>query len=156
MTQEQFADRIVALQPTLYRVSTSLLRQMADREDAVQACILKAWQARDRLRDDAALRAWVVRILINECYAILRRRGREVPTETLPERETEPDADPALYRLFTALPDKYRLPVVLHYVEGYPVREVAAMLRLPQGTVKTRLRRGRERLRALMAEEVRA
>lgn len=157
MTQAEFAERIVDMQATLYRVSTSLLPQMADREDAVQQCILKAWQARGRLRSDAAMRAWVVRILINECYAILRGRKRETLTDTLPEREVMPDANEDLYRLFTAMPEKYRLPMILHYVEGYPVRDVATMLRLPQGTVKTRLRRGRMQLKeAMRAEEVHA
>lgn len=157
MTQAEFAERIVAMQGTLYRVSTTILPRLMDREDAVQEAIRKAWQARHRLRDARAMQAWVVRILINECYTLLRKRAREVPMETLPERETMPDADAGLYELFTAQPDKYRLPLVLHYVEGYPLKDVGRMLGLPVGTVKTRLSRGRKRLReALRAEEVRA
>jgi len=147
MTQEEFAGRIVAMQDTLYRVSTTILPQLCDREDAVQGAIEKAWRKQNRLRDDDALRAWVIRILINECYTLLRRRKRETPSATLPERETEPDALPGLYRLITALDEKYRLPMVLHYVEGYSVEECARMLGLPQGTLKSRLHRGRQLLR---------
>ncbi len=157
MTQPEFSDRIIAMQPTLYRVSTSILPQLADREDAVQACIEKAWRARNRLKNDEAMRAWVIRILINECYELLRRRKREVPTDiqadTLVDREVMEDAIPDLYRLFTSLPEKYRLVVMLHYVEGYPVCEVAAMLRIPANTVKTHLRRGRELLKEMIAVE---
>ncbi|MGN0779576.1 MAG: sigma factor-like helix-turn-helix DNA-binding protein, partial [Aristaeellaceae bacterium] len=51
-----------------------------------------------------------------------------------------------LYRFFTGLSDKLRLPMVLRYVEGLSVQEIASILRLPQGTVKTRLKRGRERM----------
>ena len=156
MTQEEFAGRVVAMQDTLYRVSTTILPQLCDREDAVQGAIEKAWRKQAKLRDDRALQAWVVRILINECYTLLRRRRHEELSDTLPERETAPDAQPDLYQLFTSLDEKYRLPMVLHYVEGYSVEEAAQMLRLPQGTVKSRLHRGRSLLKdTLDLEEVR-
>lgn len=147
MTNEAFAQRIVAMQATLYRVSASILRQECDREDAVQSCIERAWSKRHLLRDENRLGAWVTRILINECYAILRRKRRETPVESLPDSPAPPSADPDLYRFFTGLPEKLRLPMVLHYVEGLSVAEIADILRIPQGTVKTRLMRGRERMR---------
>jgi RNA polymerase sigma-70 factor (ECF subfamily) len=157
MTQEEFARRIVAMQDTLYRVSTTILPQMCDREDAVQGAIEKAWRKQNKLRDDRAVRAWIIRILINECYTTLRRRKREVLSDTLPERETAPDANPDLYQLFTSLDDIYRLPMVLYYVEGYSVEETATILKMPQGTLKSRLHRGRVLLRdTLEMEEVRA
>jgi RNA polymerase sigma-70 factor, ECF subfamily len=155
MTQEEFADRIVAMQDTLYRVSTTILPQLCDREDAVQGAIEIAWRKQGRLRDDKAMRAWVIRILINECFALLRHR-RETPSDTLPEWETAPDALPDLYQLFTSVAEKYRLPMVLYYVEGYSVEETAGMLRLPQGTLKSLLHRGRLLLKdSLELEEVR-
>ena len=113
MTQQEFARRIVAMQDTLYRVSTTILPQLCDREDAVQGAIEKAWRKQGRLRDDSALRAWVIRILINECYTLLRRRKHETLSDTLPEREVAIDANPDLYQLFTSLDEKYRLPMVL-------------------------------------------
>lgn len=156
MTHEEFGCRVVAMQETLYRVSTTLLPQMCDREDAVQEAIAKAWLKQSKLRNENAMRAWVVRILINECYNILRHGKRETPSDTLPERETAPDAQPNLYQLFTSLHEKYRLPMVLHYVEGYSLEETAKMLRLPQGTLKSRLHRGRLLLKdTLNLEEVR-
>lgn len=147
MTNEEFARRIIAMQGTLYRVSCTILRQHADREDAAQSCIEHAWRKRHALRDESRLEAWVVRILINECYAILRRQKREVPVEAIPDSPAPPTADPDLYRFFTSLPEKLRLTMVLHYVEGYEIREIAQMLHLPVGTVKTRLMRGREKMR---------
>ena len=156
MTQEEFARRIVAMQDTLYRVSTSILPQLCDREDAVQGAIEKAWRKQRKLRDDRAMQAWVIRILINECYGLLRRRKWETPSDTLPERETAQDARPDLYQIFTSLDEKYRLPLLLHYVEGYSVKECARMLNMPQGTLKSRLHRGRLLLRDMPElEEVR-
>lgn len=98
----------------------------------------------------------MVRILINECYALLRRSKREIPSETLPERETAPDAQADVYQLFTSLDKKYRLPMVLYYVEGYTIQEISRILRLPQGTIKSQLHRGRMMLRNnLTLEEAR-
>ena len=147
MTNEDFAARVLAMQGTLYRVTCAILREHADREDAVQSAIEKAWRKRGMLRDEGRLRAWVVRILINECYTLLRHQKRETPVEAIPDSPAPDTADPDLYRFFTGLPDKLRLTMVLHYVEGYEVKEIAGMLHLPVGTVKTRLMRGREKLK---------
>ena len=155
MTQADFARRVVAMQDTLYRVSTTLLPQLCDREDAVQSAIEKALRKREHLRDPDALAPWLTRILINECYALLRRRKHETLMDELPQRQVEADARPDIYQLFTSLEEKYRLPMVLYYVEGYCVKEIGSILRLPQGTVKSRLHRGRLLLRdSLALEEV--
>lgn len=146
MTHEDFASRIIALQGTLYRVTCALLHEHADREDAVQSAIEKAWRKQALLRDDSCMKAWVVRILVNECYAILRRQKREAPVEELPDRPAPPDADADLYRFFRDLPDTLRLTMVLHYLEGYDVKEIARIQRIPAGTVKSRLMRGREKM----------
>lgn len=156
MTQSEWNQRIIGMQDRLYRIATTILPQMCDREDAVQSAIEKAIRKRNSLRDEQALDKWMARILINESYAILRRRKRETLFDDPPERECEPDARPEVYELFTSLEEKYRLPMVLYYVEGCPVAEVSAILRLPQGTVKSRLHRGRQILRGLLElEEVR-
>ncbi|MDD6051128.1 MAG: RNA polymerase sigma factor [Clostridiales bacterium] len=147
MTNQDFAARIIAMQGTLYRVTCSLLREHADREDAVQSAIEKAWRKSGTLRDESRLQPWVVRILINECYTILRHQKRETPVEAIPDAPAPLTADPDLYRFFTDLPDKLRLTMVLHYVEGYDVKEIARMQRIPVGTVKTRLMRGREKMK---------
>lgn len=148
MTHEAFAERIIAMQARLYRVSAGILSQRADQEDAVQSCIEKAWRKLPTLRDESSLDAWVTRILINECRAIIRRRRWVVPVETIPDAPAPPNADPDLYRFFASLPDKLRLTMTLHYIEGMEVAEIAMVLRLPEGTVKSRLSRGREKMKA--------
>ncbi len=147
MTHQVFAERIIAMQQTLYRMSAMLLYQECDREDAVQSCIEKAWQKQGQLKKDEAMQSWVIRILINECHNILRQKMRMVPLEELPEREAPPDADADLYAFFVGLPEKLRLPMVLFYVEGYSLKDIAATLRLSPATVKGRLYRGREKMK---------
>ena len=155
MTKEEFEARIIAMQDTLYRVSATLLHQPCDREDAIQECIYRALRKRDSLRDDRYMQSWVIRILINECYSIHRKARWERPSEKLPEPPPMPgpDADPAVFRALFSLDEKMRLPMVLHYVEGYPVEEVAKIMRIPTGTVKSRLARGREKVRSEMEKE---
>ena len=154
MTKEEFEARIIGMQDTLYRVSATLLRQPCDREDAIQECIYKALRKRDSLRDDRFMQSWVIRILINECYSIHRRAKWERPSERLPEPPPMPgpDADPEVFRALFSLDEKMRLPMVLHYVEGYSVEEVAHIMRIPTGTVKSRLARAREKIHKEMKE----
>ena len=138
---------IIGMQDTLYRICASLLHQRCDQEDAVQSALEKALNKRTALQDERNLQGWVVRILINECYALLRKRKRELLMEKLPEPAIPQGADKDLYRFFCGLPGKLRLPMVLFYVEGYSVNEIAELLHLPRGTVKSRLSRGRSQMR---------
>lgn len=155
MQREEFAERIVAMQDTLYRISYGILARPEDRADAVQEALRKAWQQRAKLRNDAFIHTWVVRILINECHNLHRSKQHEVPVETLPERIAPPDGDPALHDALLKLDEAMRIPVLLHYMEGYAIKEIAGILRLPSGTVKTRLMRGRNKLRQLLEQDER-
>ena len=154
MTKDEFAQRILAMTDVLYRIAWSQLRQQADREDAVQETIRRAWEKQESLRDERYMQTWVIRILLNVCRSQQRRAQRMLPTEDVPiiQADTQ-QSTPLLDALFT-LEEKFRLPLQLRYVEGYNVAEVARMLRLPEGTVKSRLSRGRDKLKALLNEEV--
>ena len=154
MTNDEFAERIVGMTQTLYRVCYAMLPLAADREDAVQECLKKAWEKRGSLRDERYLQTWVIRILINECHNIQRRAKREAPAEALPDRPAPEGADRGLHDALLHLETKLRLPIVLHYMEGYSVAEIARMLRLPAGTVKSRMLRGRKALKDMLTEEV--
>lgn len=156
MDNDTFAARIIDMQETLYRVAYSILPQQADREDAVQACILRAWHKRHTLREPRYMQSWVIRILINECNTLLRKRRRELPTDDIPGRVAPPpDADIALHDLFLSLEEDLRLPAVLFYMEDMPIREIASAMRLPAGTVKSRLHRARGKMRDALTKEVR-
>ena len=155
MTNEDFARRILAMSPMLHRLCCTQLHQHADREDAVQETIRRAWEHRDRLREERYMQTWVVRILLNVCDTSRRKARRMLPVVHLPEKAaTQPGVESPLYAALCVLEEKYRLPIQLHYIEGYEVAEVARILRLPQGTVKSRMARGRAKLREMLEEEV--
>lgn len=154
MTKDEFAARIIAMTDVLYRVAWSQLPQAADREDAVQETIRRAWEKRERLRDERFMQTWVIRILLNVCDNMRRKNARMVPTEYIPAAQGDTQKDTPLLRVLFSLEEKYRLPLQLRYIEGYSVAETARILRLPEGTVKSRLSRGRDKLQALLKEEV--
>lgn len=154
MTKEEFSRRIIGMTDVLYRISWSQLPQSADREDAVQETIRRAWEKRDRLRDERYMQTWVIRILLNVCDTQRRKYARMLPTETIPASNRDEMRDTPLLDALFSLEEKFRLPLQLRYVEEYSVAEVARMLRLPEGTVKSRLARGRDKLKAMLNEEV--
>lgn len=154
MDEKEFAARIWAMRQTLFRICFSQLPSAQDREDAVQEGLARAWRKRGQLREEGYLQTWLVRILLNVCHDMQRRGQRMVPTAEieLPVQDTSPDG--ALREALLALPEKYRLPILLYYLEGYSLRQVAQMLRIPENTVKTRLSRGRQQLKERLHEEV--
>lgn len=154
MDEKEFAARIWAMRQTLFRICFSQLPSAQDREDAVQEALARAWRKRGQLREEGYLQTWLVRILLNVCHDMQRRGQWMVPTAEieLPVQDTSPDG--ALWEALLALPEKYRLPILLYYLEGYSLRQVAQMLRIPENTVKTRLSRGRQQLKERLHEEV--
>jgi RNA polymerase sigma-70 factor, ECF subfamily len=154
VTSDEFSNRIVSMMQMLYRVSYSQLSQSCDRDEAVQECLCKAWQKRSQLKDEHFMQTWVIRILLNECHNIQKKRMRELPLEELPERCAPADADPELHDALLSLEEKLRLPIQLHYIEGFSISEIAKILRCPQGTVKTRMLRGRQELKKSLYGEV--
>jgi RNA polymerase sigma-70 factor (ECF subfamily) len=136
------------------------LRTLGDREeaaDAVQDALVSAYRAASRFRGDSAITTWLHRIVVNACLDRLRRRQVR-PTVALPEVETvalaahSPDADTALTvrAALAQLPAEQRVPLVLLDMQGYSVAEIAQILGVAEGTVKSRCARGRARLAILL------
>ena len=144
MRQEEFVACVEGMERALYRVAKTILRSDADCADAVQ----------ERLRSQEYFQTWMTRILINTCKDLLRRRKRTT-TVALPESYPAPDGEERreLYDALSAMDEKLRLPLVLHYLEDFSVREIAQMLKTPEGTVKRRLWLARNALRQSLTEE---
>ena len=147
MDKSYFTAEIEACSDMMYRVAWSILRNNADVQDALQDAVLKAWEKRDKLRDEKLFRTWITRILINACYDTQRKRRRIVSMDEIPESTVSNAPDPDLALALQALPEKLRLPLVLCYSEGMSYEEAADVLRIPITTLRGRLRRGKEELR---------
>ncbi len=136
----------------LYRLCYSILLVREDAEDAVQDVFLKYYRKQPTFADEDHEKAWFIRVAVNHCKDVLRRRKlREfIPLseveEMLAEEEAGDDDSEVLQAVFE-LTERYRIVMILHYLEGYPVKEVAKLCGITQSAVKMRLSRGREQLK---------
>ncbi len=144
----------------LWAVALRTTRDREDAADALQDALISAYKAAGSFRGDSAVTTWLHRIVVNACLDRMRRRqsratvplpgeGPHEPADNrdrLAERDTRMAVDEALGRL----PVEQRAAVVLVDVEGWSVAETAAMLGVPEGTVKSRCARGRARLAVLL------
>lgn len=155
--EREFEARLVESSTLAFRVAFSVLRHRQDAEDVAQDAFVRAHRTFDRLRDRTRFRAWLVRmtwrLAIDRQRAERRRLSREMGTEREPVSETAESIEAGeraarLWGAIDALPEKLRATIVLAGIEGHDVREVAALLELPEGTVKSRLFAARQRLKA--------
>ncbi|MCI8585732.1 MAG: sigma-70 family RNA polymerase sigma factor [Lachnospiraceae bacterium] len=149
MKKEQLGKLILVSEDTLYHVAKSLLARDADCADAIQEAIVKAFTNLHTLRQDSYAKTWLVRILINECYALMRREKHLVSLEEYryPEPAEESKDYSDLYEAIRRLPPDIRICIILYYLEGYSVKETADILKVTESTVKNRLARARTRMR---------
>lgn len=147
--------------PKVHRLCLALLREPARAEDAAQDSLLRAWRALGSYRPAAgALSTWLYAITRNRCLTLLGRAeplaasltDEAVEAEAMalaaPAADDVADGQALLRRLVDELPEPQRLALTLYYHEGRAVAEAAALLGLPEATLKTHLHRGRARLRA--------
>lgn len=146
MNRNEFASRVVEQTDRMYRIAYSLLCNNEDCRDAMQEAALKAWEKRFTLREPQYFATWLTRILINECRNIQRRRKNIVPIDEMPI-PAAPACDPTLSIALQNLPEKLRLPLVMHAVEGMTYDEIARTLRLPRSTIVGRIQRAKQRLK---------
>jgi RNA polymerase sigma-70 factor (ECF subfamily) len=165
--EREFETRLTDSSRLAFRVAFSVLRQREDAEDVAQEAFAKAYRSFSQLRDRTRFRAWLVRMTwrmaLDRQRANRRRMVREFPVaDGNPDHVVEaslrscPDATEAvaareraeqLWNAIEALPEKLRLVVVLAGIEGHDIREVSALLDVPEGTVKSRLFLARKQLK---------
>ena len=158
-------ERLVeTYQQDVYRLTLSILDDPEEADDATQEVILAALRSLDSFRGDSSLKTWLFSITINLCRSRLQKgKSRERLSQVLqslfwreqtrPESETtQNEADSELWRAVHKLDDKHRIPVIVRYYHELPVAEIAEMLRIPAGTVHSRLNYARERLRAQLKD----
>lgn len=147
MDKEKFTRGVLEAEGTMYRVAKAILISDADCEDAVQDAVLKAFSKLNSLREERYFKTWLIRILINECYRYKRSSKRLVPFDDAANETAGKNDYSDLYRAVMNLKEPIRIVVTLHYIEGYAVGEIGKMLKIPSGTVKSRLHAGRKILK---------
>ena len=158
MTKEQLGSLILDSERQLYSTAKSILKDDQDCADAIQETIVKAFSKIKTLRSDKYARTWLIRILINECYTLLRKSSKFVPLEEMnksAESGIQQDTDYSeLYKAVSSLKEELRLPVILYYIEELKlsIREIAQILGITEGAVQKRLSRARGKLKRDLQE----
>jgi RNA polymerase sigma-70 factor (ECF subfamily) len=174
--RERFEREVLPLLPSLYSAALRMTRNPADAEDLVQETYLRAYRGFSGFEEGTNLRAWMYRILTNTFINSYRKKQREPVTvqeddldewylyDKLGESGVEPSAEAEVIRsmpdedvqkALEALPEGFRLAVLLADVEGFSYKEIAEILGIPIGTVMSRLHRGRRALEKALWERVR-
>ena len=156
MTKEQLGNLILDSERQLYSTAKTILFSDQDCADAIQETIVKAFSKIDTLKNDKYARTWLIRILINECYNLVRKSSKFISFVDLEDRlemESEKSKDYSeLYAAVNSLKEELRLPVILYYIEDFSVREIAQILEISEGAVQKRLARARGKLRQELQE----
>jgi RNA polymerase sigma-70 factor (ECF subfamily) len=156
--EQAFARLIEPEQHRLYTLAVRELGSAADAEDAVQEALVRAWRALPRFRGEARFSTWLYRIQLNAIHdqRNKRARGSGTPLEDVPEPADPRDAlhaselGSALQDALNALDETYRTAVLMSDVSGMSYGEIAAVLGIAEGTVKSRIFRGRAELARLL------
>lgn len=153
MDNTSFEKLVLQNEQRLYRISMSMLKNEADAQDSVHDAILKSYQNLASLKNEEYFSTWLVRILINCCNKKLKENSRRADIgDNLPDvaSRDNPYLSVELGEAIDSLPPKIRITIILHYIEDYPIKDIKHILRIPEGTVNSRLNKGRSMLRQIL------
>lgn len=136
----------------MYRIAISMLQNEEDAADAIQETVLRCWQKIGQLKNDEYFQTWLIRILINQCKDILRKRKKVVCIEEIPEIAHEDIYFSDEWKeVLCRLNEKNRIVMELYYVDGFSTKEIAEMLHISDMSVRSRMTRGRKQLEQILS-----
>ncbi len=153
-----FVDLMERHKLSMSRAAMAILHNEEDTADAVQETALAAFTKLRTLREPKYFKTWLIRILIHNCYDLLRGQQRNVSLDLLPDRDwgtgrvEERDNIIDIRESLNSLAENDRLVLTLFYLDDLSVRDISQLLSVKEATVRTRLHRGRERFRKAYCE----
>lgn len=154
MREKEFSEKVHTYKEQLYFIAYAILKNEADTEDAVCNAILKGYEHIGELKNPQKFKAWMITITKNEALQLKRKR-LNLPGDEKVEAMLAPVQDNynELWDVVQELKEEYRLVIVLFYYNHLSIKEIAQVLNIPTGTVKSRLSRGKELLRGALDEK---
>lgn len=139
----------------LYRISMMMLKNEHDVQDVMQETFIRYLQKAPLFRNREHEKAWLLRVNINLCKDFLRfhKRNNYISLEDLELAVPEPK-QAEIVREIMQMPEKYKAVLLLHYVEGYRIKEIASILKTTEAAVKMRIQRGKGMLKFKMGDEL--
>lgn len=151
---EAFIQLCEAYQVVLYNAAYKILLNNEDVADCLQETEIRAWQKITNLNNESAFHSWLFRIMVNQAKDILNKRVDSIEFEESYMNASENNYESNyLGDEFKQLPERYKIPLVLYYYAGFNVTEIAEQLDVSKNTVKTRLARGRGKLKMVLEGE---
>jgi RNA polymerase sigma-70 factor, ECF subfamily len=155
--EEQSVERYIwENRDSFYRLSYSYVGNQADALDIVSESIVKALSTRRRLKDSKAVKTWFYRVVANTAIDFVRKHKRVIYVDDIAAQDSgqdDPYADIDLQRAMACLPDKYRIIIILRYFEDLPIEKIAAVLSQNVNTIKGRLYKALEMLKAKLSDD---
>lgn len=159
--QDAFIQLIEMNKADLYKVALGILKNDPDAADAIQDTILTCYEKLPTLRNPKFFKTWLTKVLINHCRKIYNERRKCIPLQefqevpnpdspAIPENITE---NQDFLRLIGHLEEKYRIVLLLYYLEEFSIKEISLILDINENTAKTRLARGRGMYKKIYMKE---
>lgn len=154
-TDEEFVFAAKKYMDCIYRVAFSWLKNPHDANDVTQDVLLKLYNTDMSFESESHMKNWLIRVTINQCKSLYRSAWykSEDISDYIESLSFEQSEYSDLFEAVMKLDKKYRVPLLLHYYEGYSTAEIAAMLKISQSTVCVRLFRAKTKLRDFLGEE---
>jgi RNA polymerase sigma-70 factor (ECF subfamily) len=152
----QFSELVELHQFSMYRLVKSILINEHDVEDAISSALLKAYESRNTIRDINCFKSWILKIVSNESYTILRKKKNIIYVDEIKENQYISDEHESPYEVWESiqrLEEKFRAIIVLFYYEDLSVKSISNILNVNQNTVKVRLFRARQKLKVELAKQ---
>jgi RNA polymerase sigma-70 factor (ECF subfamily) len=151
LSKDEFADLVIKNQTSMYRLAMSILKNTTDAEDAVSESILIAYKHLSSLKKPDSFKAWIMTILSNVSKTMLKNREKiDLYKEPDLFEKTAKEDSNEIWQLVLTLSEEYSQVVILYYYEGFTTKEISKILHIPEGTVKSRLSRARNKLQQLI------
>jgi len=151
--KDAFARLIHTYKYSMYRLAKSMVSNQEDAEDIVSESIIRAYMKIHTLKRNDIFKSWLLKIVINESYHFLRKNSKVIPLkeEDLKKQSYEDTYnDDELSKAINTLEDNHRIVTYLFYYEDMSLNDIAKLLDIPVGTVKSRLSRAKEKLKLIL------
>ncbi|MGG7164675.1 sigma-70 family RNA polymerase sigma factor [Clostridium ihumii] len=155
ITKEIFIGLVKENKISLYRLAKSMLKMEADVEDVISETILKAFKNINKLKELESFKPWIMRILVNECYALINKKNKidlEENMEVYNLKYEEVESKSLIWAI-NQLNDDSRAVIILFYYEDMSIKDMSSILNVPEGTVKSRLSRAKDKLKIILEKE---
>lgn len=158
ITERQiFESAVEAYSESMYRVAFRFAGNRQQAEEIVQETFVGAWRNIDQLKDLSKMKAWLFGVLRNQCYKSIAQKERYSAEPLLEDMVSTADPSCDLNNVvqtaISQLPEEQRMPLLLVAMEGWSTKEAAKLLEIPHGTVLSRLKRGRDKLKQILIRE---